>query len=77
MKVIDIYENRQHVACIADIHEESKGKSWCGRNIKNQFHFVDIDHAAINGRNNGRLEVCSECMQEIISSLKAGNECNQ
>ena len=60
------------IKCVADTHEDYKGKSWCGREITGEFHFISIDHAAHNGRNGGRLVPCLKCYQAIEKALKAG-----
>lgn len=39
-----------------------------------EFHFQSIDHAALNGRNEGRLVACSECTTAIIAALSNGQE---
>lgn len=58
------------VKCIADQHSDNAGLSWCGRRIEAfEFSFVDIDHAAINGRNGGRLVACPECVSAICEAL--------
>lgn len=62
----------EYIACIADDHAGSAGKSWCGRHIRFEFHFVSVDHAAISGRNESRLVACSECTTEIKKSLSNG-----
>lgn len=62
------------IKCVADIHEDNKGKSWCGRVITTEFHFVDIDHAALNGRKEGRLVVCLKCLKAITRALRNGYE---
>ena len=62
----------EYIACIADGHADNAGKSWCGRHIRSEFHFVSIDHAAISGRNENRLVACSECTAEIKKSLSNG-----
>jgi len=46
------------------------GGSWCGGNQAGRF--VDVDHAALNGRNEGRLVVCPECREAIIKALNNG-----
>ena len=62
----------EYLACIADGHADNAGKSWCGRYIRFEFHFVNVDHAAISGRNENRLVACSECTAEIKKSLSNG-----
>lgn len=63
------------VRCITDNHRDSEGRSWCGQAInKFDFAFVSIEHAAFNGRSEGRLVACSECTAEIIKALATGQE---
>ena len=64
-----------YIKCIAhNMHREDSDKySWCGRKILIfEFHFLDIDHAALNGENKGRLVACPECVAAIISGLTNG-----
>lgn len=66
-----------YVHCIADIKGIEPGtparEAWCGRALFG-FHFQDIDHAALNGRQEGRLVACSGCVSEIVAGLKNGAE---
>ena len=47
--------------------------TWCGvdHGMKYPF-FVDVDHAALNGKAQGRLVVCGECRHKIIEALSNG-----
>lgn len=65
-------ERDEWIKCVRDIHEDNKGKSWCGQQLYGQWAFMDIDHAALNGRNKGRLIVCPECLSAIVSALQEG-----
>ena len=60
-----------HVTCITDTHANADGATWCGK-PKNRFdfRFMDIDHAAMNGRNGGRLTVCPQCRKSVIAGLR-------
>lgn len=40
--------------------------SLCKRNIDTEFHYVDIDHAFFNLKNQGRLLVCENCAKIVI-----------
>lgn len=66
-----------YVHCIADREGIADGaparEAWCGRQLSG-FHFVDIDHAALNGRQEGRLVACSTCVREIVAALENGAE---
>jgi hypothetical protein len=64
----------EHVKCIADTDADNEGKSWCGRWVKHEFHFTDVDHAAICGRNEDRLAACHECTELIAKALANGQE---
>lgn len=64
----------EYIRCIADNHVQNDGKSWCGRWIKLELHFQSIDHATLNGRNEGRLVACPECAAAIIAALSNGQE---
>ena len=48
-----------------------EGGTWCGAK-RDPLSFVSIDHAAINGKNEGRLIVCGDCRHEIIKALSNG-----
>ena len=62
-----------YVKCIRDTHADNKGKAWCGRPAcRFEFAFEDVDHAAMNGRNEGRLIVCPECRDAAIKALRNG-----
>ena len=52
----------------------SDGKAtWCGIDHgKDAKFFVDVNHAALNGQNEGRLMVCGECRHEIIKAISNG-----
>jgi hypothetical protein len=61
------------IKCIRDNHEDNKGLSWCRRMVSGEWTFTDIDHAAMNGRNQGRLVACPECVKAVIAGLKEGS----
>jgi hypothetical protein len=62
-------ERPEYITCIAETHAERVGRSWCGRDVRHEFHFIDIDHAAYNAQNEGRLLTCPECAQKVIELL--------
>lgn len=62
----------EYVKCVADVHVNNAGKSWCGRSIAREFSFAGVDHAALNGRGDGRLVACPECTALIIKALSNG-----
>jgi hypothetical protein len=61
----------KHIAHDCDF-PELKGKTWCGREVEG-FAFVDIDHAAYNGRNEGRLVACKSCVAAVLKALQNGH----
>lgn len=61
-----------YVVCISDNHASNEGKSWCGRNATMEFTFTGIDHAAMNGRNEGRFVACKECTDAVNKALANG-----
>jgi hypothetical protein len=56
--------------CIKDVSVLETSKSWCGRDLYMTFRFTDIDHAALNGRRDGRLLVCKDCLKLVVSALR-------
>lgn len=58
-------ERLDHVKCIQRSHADFAGRSWCGRNITGEWHFMSIDHAVENCASEGRLLSCENCMTEI------------
>lgn len=64
-----------HIHCIADNQNSPLGTAsncmWCGRWVIG-FRFADIDHAAMNGRNDGRLVACQACVRKIVKALQNG-----
>lgn len=62
-----------YVHCIGRSHVQHLDKTWCGKRADG-FHFVDIDHAAENGLQHGRLVACSECVAAIFKALQNGHD---
>lgn len=60
-------EYEKHVA-----RGDNSGMTWCGVLLPMDFVFVDSEHAALNGRNEGRLVACRECTENIVSALNNG-----
>ncbi len=58
------------VTCIRDTAAEAR--AWCGRDARNVFAFQDVDHAALNGRAEGRLTCCPECRAAVVKALRNG-----
>ena len=62
----------EYVKCIlVDTVDNHDKLSWCGRRIAGEFHFVSIDHAAINARKHSRLVACPDCVDAIVNVLRA------
>lgn len=64
----------EHITCITrhTLDRESwRGHtSWCGRTLWSyEFAFVNIDHAAENGAQQGRLVACPECAAAVQAAL--------
>ena len=50
-------------------------KTWCGvPSYSYDKSFVDVTHAALNGKQEGRLVVCPDCIKEITSALNNGHD---
>ncbi|MBA1366799.1 hypothetical protein [Burkholderia gladioli] len=58
-----------YVHCIGRTHVDFYGQSWCGRNIRSEFHFLDLDHAVENNRQGGRLVPCPACVAAATAYL--------
>lgn len=56
---------------IADTHVDKVGLAWCGEQTGGMFFFTDVDHAAINARNEGRLVPCPKCLEQVLSAFAA------
>ena len=61
----------EYINCVIDVFAKTR-TSWCGRSLVMECAFVDIDQAALNGRDNGRYMVCPECRDAIITALRKG-----
>lgn len=48
--------------------------SWCGRRVSFEHCFESIDHAAHNGRDEGRIVACKDCVLAITKALSNGYE---
>ena len=62
------------IKCVEHDHADLRNKSWCGRDVRLEFRFSDIDHAAESGRQEGRLVACPECVTAIIAALRTGHD---
>lgn len=63
------------INCVRHDHEDLKTTSWCGRKIISfEWAFTSVDHAAENGRQEGRLVACIACVEAIVAALRNGHE---
>jgi hypothetical protein len=60
-----------YIACVRDTHVDRQGLAWCGRHAPG-WAFQDADHAALNGRGQGRMVVCPECRKALVAALENG-----
>lgn len=52
-----------------------RGLSWCGKQLwRYDWVFTSVDHAAMNGREDGRLVACKKCTRAIIKGLTNGQQ---
>jgi hypothetical protein len=59
------------VVCVfVDVADNVDKLSWCGRPVGQEFHFVSIDHAAVNAKKHGRLVACPDCVDAIVNVLR-------
>lgn len=49
-----------------------RNKAWCG-STERPF-FVDATHASLNGKHQGRLVACPECVKAIHQALCNGHD---
>ncbi len=64
-------ERPDHIKCIKNLEE----LTWCGRPYSSMgWLFQSIDHAALNGDQEGRLVACPECTKAVIKALSNGQE---
>lgn len=60
-----------YVYCILRADLRHKHETWCERPPEG-FGFVNIDHAAENGKQQGRLVACPQCVDAITKALRNG-----
>lgn len=60
-----------YIACVRDTHADRQWLTWCGRDALG-WVFEDADHAALNGRAQGRKVVCPECRKALVTALENG-----
>lgn len=61
-----------YVCCIAHANADRAGTSWCRRRLASEFHFLSVDHAALNGEHHGRLVACPACLTAVTAALRNG-----
>lgn len=66
----------EYMHCVLRETRPGEGKvAWCGRRIEGlSWHFVDAQHAALNGAQEGRLVACPECRDAIALALNNGHD---
>jgi hypothetical protein len=52
------------IACI--IQEDSASVALCGRDVFNEFWFVDVEHARLTVEQGGRLVPCEQCLDGVV-----------
>jgi hypothetical protein len=62
------------VRCVGfgDAKITDEKKTWCGR--PEEPFFIDPLHAALTGRNEGRIVACRECVEAICRALWNGHD---
>lgn len=45
-------------------------ESYCGKNILNEWHFLEPTHAILNNQSGGRLMICKKCRKKINNIMK-------
>lgn len=59
------------VCCLTGMANDKN--TWCGKHqAEVSWCFVDAGHAALNGKQEGRLLLCSQCRDKIAEALDAG-----
>lgn len=79
-----------HIKCIVHTHADlrlgnpwkpdgtrDRGEgylAWCGRDVRHEFHFVNVDHALYNTGTGGYLTACPECINAINKAAQEAAE---
>lgn len=64
-----------HCVVVNMVKKDAFNDTWCGRKVGSmEWLFQSVDHAAINGKNEGRLVACKECTAKIYKSLQNGDD---
>ena len=64
----------EYVKCVRYGDVNGVQQTWCGRQTTMEFHFTNTEHAALNGKQNGRHVACPDCVDEIVKALKSGHD---
>ncbi len=65
----------EYVHCVGFGLDDNTRETWCGHDHGfGEPFFIEPTHAALHGRNKGRLMVCPECRDAIIAALRNGYE---
>lgn len=65
-------EREEFVCCVGLGYQDGRRNvSWCGGSARP--YFVDATHASLNGKHEGRLVACPECVKAITVALKNGH----
>lgn len=57
-----------HIKCSTE-----KNLSWCGQELDRTFYFENAEAAVLNGRY-GDVQVCKDCVNEVIKLLYSNIE---
>lgn len=65
----------EYTRCIVLAIQGGKRATWCGKVARPfDFHFLSVDHAALNGQAEGRLVACLACTDAVVKALRNGQE---
>ena len=68
--IVDVPDYVHHVQMT---HLDFKHMTWCGQRAIG-WNFVDAEHAAENGRKDGRMVACKNCVSAITKALQNGHD---
>lgn len=54
-----------YIKCI----HQSNGRSWCGKDIRGQWSFVDVKHAIDTEASGSNKVACKECVQQFHAAV--------
>ena len=67
-------DDKDWIIHIRHKHLDLNKTSWCGVDLNLDWAFENIDHAAYNGRAQGRLVACRACTDAVIKCLTEGQD---